>query len=261
MELSQSFRSTAPILDFVNALIEETGAEHFGVTGEIAAHYSEKPQIGMVELFEPICAKAASPDDGGAAEEEEDWFSDEKRALAEKLADHVKALIDAKPWLVSQGRHLEPGDIMFLLRSRGDMASMLVAQLHERNVPVAGIDRLRLLQPLVIQDLLAAIKFVLQPNDDFSLACLLVSPIIGWSQETLLQYGYVGDRKGSLWQQIRDRPELAEQISPLRDMLAMADFIPPIALSTTLFTSSIVNPYRPIVGSNWCAAETHCASG
>ena len=224
LTLSQSFRSTAPILDFVNAVIDEAGPASFGVSGDIAEHYSEKPQIGMVELFEPICAKPKSQDNGASADEEEDWFSDEKRALAEKLADHVKALIDAKPWLVSKGRPLEPGDIMFLLRSRGEMASMLVAQLHERKVPVAGIDRLRLLQPLVVQDLLAAIKFVLQPNDDFSLACILVSPIIGWSQETLLQYGYVGDRKGSLWQHIRDRPELAEQMAPLRDMLAMADF-------------------------------------
>lgn len=224
LTLSQSFRSTAPILDFVNAVIEEAGPESFGVSGDIAEHYSEKPQIGMVELFEPICTKPKSQDDGASADEEEDWFSDEKRALAEKLADHVKALIDAKPWLVSKGRPLEPGDIMFLLRSRGEMASMLVAQLHERKVPVAGIDRLRLLQPLVVQDLLAAIKFVLQPNDDFSLACILVSPIIGWSQETLLQFGYVGDRKGSLWQHIRYRPELTEQMTPLRDMLAMADF-------------------------------------
>ena len=223
LTLSQSFRSTPPILDFVNAVIEEAGPESFGVSGEIAAHYSDKPHIGMVELLEPISAKPNGPDDS-SSDEEEDWFSDEKRALAERLADHVKALIDEKPWLVSKNRPLEPGDIMFLLRSRGDMASMLVAQLHERNVPVAGIDRLRLLQPLVVQDLLAAIKFVLQPNDDFSLACLLVSPIIGWSQETLLQYGYVGDRKGSLWQHIRDRPELEQQIAPLRDMLAMADF-------------------------------------
>lgn len=223
LSLSQSFRSTPPILDFVNAVIEEAGPESFGISGEIAAHYSDKPHIGMVELLEPISAKPDGQGDG-SADEEEDWFSDEKRALAEKLADHVKALIDAKPWLVSKGRPLEPGDILFLLRSRGDMASMLVAQLHERNVPVAGVDRLRLLQPLVVQDLLAAIKFVLQPNDDFSLACVLVSPIIGWSQETLLQYGYVGDRTGSLWQHIRDRPELAQQIAPLRDMLAMADF-------------------------------------
>jgi ATP-dependent helicase/nuclease subunit A len=224
LTLSQSFRSTAPILDFVNAVIEATGAENFGVREEIAQHYSEKPQIGMVELLEPICAKQNEQDETTSSEDEEDWFGDEKRALAEKLADHVKALIDTKPWLVSKGRHLQPGDIMFLLRSRGDMASMLVAQLHERNVPVAGIDRLRLLQPLVVQDLLAAIKFVLQPNDDFSLACLLVSPIIGWSQEMLLQYGYVGDRKGSLWQHIRDQPELDQQMAPLRDMLAMADF-------------------------------------
>ena len=224
LTLSQSFRSTGPILDFVNAVIEQAGPENFGVSGEIAEHYSEKPNVGMVELLEPICAKPKLSDEAASAEDEEDWFSDEKRALAKKLADHVKALIDSKPWLVSQNRPLEPGDIMFLLRSRGDMASMLVAQLHERNVPVAGIDRLRLLQPLVVQDLLAAIKFALQPNDDFSLACLLVSPIIGWSQETLLQYGYVGDRKASLWQHVRDRPELAADMSPLREILAMADF-------------------------------------
>jgi len=223
LTLSQSFRSTPPILEFVNAVIEVAGPESFGIKGEIAEHYSDKPHIGMVELLEPISAKPNGQDDS-SSDEEEDWFSDEKRALAEKLADHVKALIDAKPWLVSKGRPLEPGDILFLLRSRGEMASMLVAQLHEREVPVAGIDRLRLLQPLVVQDLLAAIKFVLQPNDDFSLACVLVSPIIGWSQGTLLQYGYVGDRKGSLWQHIRDRPELTAQMAPLRDMLAMADF-------------------------------------
>ncbi len=223
LTLSQSFRSTPPILDFVNAVIAESGPESFGLSGEIARHYSDKPAVGMVELFEPISAKPDGQEDS-SADEEEDWFSDEKRALAEKLADHVKGLIDAKPWLVSKNRPLEPGDIMFLLRSRGDMASMLVAQLHKRDVPVAGVDRLRLLQPLVVQDLLAAIKFVLQPNDDFSLACLLVSPIIGWSQDTLLQYGYVGDRTGSLWQHIRDRPELEPQIAPLRDMLSMADF-------------------------------------
>ena len=223
LTLSQSFRSTPPILDFVNAVIEVAGPESFGIKGAIAEHYSDKPHIGIVELLEPISAKPNAQDDS-SSDEEEDWFSDEKLALAEKLADHVKALIDAKPWLVSKGRPLEPGDILFLLRSRGELASMLVAQLHERDVPVAGIDRLRLLQPLVVQDLLAVIKFVLQPNDDFSLACVLVSPIIGWSQETLLQYGYVGDRKGSLWQHIRDRPELTAQMAQLRDMLAMADF-------------------------------------
>lgn len=220
LELSQSFRSTAPILDFVNALIDQAGPSSFGIDEDIAEHYSEKLPVGLVEFLEPVTLDA----EADAGDDEEDWFSDEKRILAERLADHAKALIDEKPWLVSQGRHLQPGDIMFLLRSRGDIASLLVAQLHERGVPVAGIDRLRLLQPLVVQDLLAVIRFALQPHDDLSLACLLVSPIFGWSQDRLLAYGYAGDRTGSLWQHLRDKAELHCDIEPLREILATADY-------------------------------------
>jgi ATP-dependent helicase/nuclease subunit A len=104
------------------------------------------------------------------------------------------------------------------------MASLLVAQLHETGIPVAGIDRLRLLQPLVVQDLLAAVRFVLQPGDDLSLACLLVSPLIGWPQEKLLAHGYRGDSPMTLWQHLRAQPELVKDLEPLRDMLAAADY-------------------------------------
>lgn len=222
LELSQSFRSTAPILDFVNAVIAQAGPDSFGISGDIAPHYSNKPPVGLVELLAPVSVEA---DAEASSDDEEDWLSNEKRMLAERLADHAKALIDESPWLVTQGRHLVPGDIMFLLRSRGDIASLLVAQLHERGVPVAGVDRLRLLQPLVVQDLLAVIRFVLQPHDDLSLACLLVSPIFGWSQDKLLQHGYAKDRAGSLWQHLRNVPELADDVEMLREMLSMADFI------------------------------------
>lgn len=227
LALSQSFRSTAPVLDFVNAVIETTGPESFGIGEAIEDHYSVKPEVGMVELLLPVAASANS--DQGAAndnfDDEESWISDEKRLLAARLADHAKALIDERPWLASQDRYLEPGDIMFLLRSRGELASLLVAQLHERGVPVAGIDRLRLAQPLVVQDLLAVIRFVLQPQDDLSLACILVSPIIGWSQEQLLVHGYRGNRQVSLWQHLREQDAIADDIAPLRAVLDAADYI------------------------------------
>ena len=222
LELSQSFRSTAPILDFVNAVIAQSDPDSFGIKGEIAPHYSNKPCVGLVELLAPVTVEADDIDT--SSDEEEEWLSNEKRILAERLADHAKALIAERPWLATQGRHLVPGDIMFLLQSRGDIASLLVAQLHERGVPVAGVDRLRLLQPLVVQDLLAVIRFVLQPHDDLSLACLLVSPIFGWSQDLLLQHGYVKDREGSLWQHLRNKPELADDVTTLREMLSIADF-------------------------------------
>ncbi len=225
LPLSQSFRSTAPILDFVNAVIGTVGPENFGIKDEIEDHFSAKPAFGLVELLAPVSAAIASDEAvEGDSDDEEGWISNEKRLLAEKLADHVKALIDTKPYLVTKDRHLQPGDIMFLLRTRGDLASLLVAQLHERGVPVAGIDRLRLLQPLVVQDLLAAVRFVLQPEDHLSLACLLVSPLIGWSQEQLLEFGYRGKRKVSLWQHLREQPVVAEDIEPLKAMLNSADF-------------------------------------
>ncbi|MBL0924961.1 MAG: double-strand break repair helicase AddA [Sphingomonadaceae bacterium] len=226
LTLSQSFRSTPPILDFVNAVVATAGPSSFGIGDTIDDHYSDKPAVGMVKLLSPVTAAVA--DDNAAndnGDDEESWITGEKRLLAAKLADHVEALIEERPWLASQGRHLEPGDIMFLLRSRGELASLLVAQLHERNIPVAGIDRLRLTQPLVVQDLLAVIRFVLQPQDDLSLACILVSPIVGWTQEQLLQYGYRGDRRVSLWQHLREQEAIGPDMAPLRAMLEKADFV------------------------------------
>jgi ATP-dependent helicase/nuclease subunit A len=227
LTLSQSFRSTAPVLDFVNVVIATAGPEAFGINDEIEDHYGEKPSIGLVELLAPVTA-AIDPElqggDNGTDEDEETWISNEKRKLATKLADHVRDLIDERPWLASKGRHLEPRDIMFLLRSRGDLASLLVAQLHERKVPVAGVDRLRLLQPIVVQDLLATVRFVLQPGDDLSLACLLVSPLFGWSQDRLLERGYRTNRDVTLWQHLRQQEDLSEEIAPFREMLAAADY-------------------------------------
>ena len=105
--------------------------------------------------------------------------------------------------LASTGRPLTPGDILVLVRSRGELASLIVARLFSAGVPVAGVDRLHLHEPLAVQDLLAAIKFAVQPNDDLSLACLLVSPLIGWDQDQLRELAY--GRKGSLWRELRQR--------------------------------------------------------
>lgn len=226
LELSQSFRSTPPVLRFVNEVIAEVGEASFGISRPIEPHRSELPDVGLIELLAPV-AHSVAEDEGNDADDEENWITSEKRLLAKRLADHVVALIEEAPWLATQGRRLRPGDIMFLLRSRGELASLLVAQLHERNIPVAGVDRLRLLQPLVVQDLLAAIRFALQPEDHLSLACLLVSPLIGWSQDDLLRYGYRGERKIGLWQHLREQPEIADDLAPLHEILAMVDFTTP----------------------------------
>src|SRR5205085_265925 len=127
------------------------------------------------------------------------WFA--RQELATKIAKQIKAWVDKPFWLECRKRPLRPEDILILLRSRGELASLIVARLHALDVPVAGVDRLSLSAPLAVQDLLAAARFAIQPLDDLNLASLLVSPLLGWSQDEL--YAAAFRRSGSLWPHLR----------------------------------------------------------
>jgi ATP-dependent helicase/nuclease subunit A len=121
---------------------------------------------------------------------------------------------------------------MVLVRRRKELASQIVAKLQARRVPVAGVDRLRLGAPLAVKDVLAALRFAAQPLDDLSLANLLASPLLGWSQEDLLAH-CPREADVRLWEHLRREgaPGLvAETAAMLRDLLRRADFETPQAL-------------------------------
>jgi ATP-dependent helicase/nuclease subunit A len=225
VELSQSFRSSQIILDFVNAVVEGVGYQALGLSGPVEAHVSEKPDVGCVTLLS-LVERNNDPDGGDDNDDasEESWLSSEKRRLAYRIAQYVRRLLDEKPVLATTGKPARAGDIMILLRRRTDLASSIVAQLHSVNVPVAGIDRMKIREPIAVQDLLSVIKFALQPDDDLNLAALLVSPLFGWSQEKLLEFGY--REKGiRLWRHLRNQSALETDIAPLRGILAQSDYV------------------------------------
>ena len=144
-------------------------------------------------------------------------------------------MIEEVPVLASTGKPLTPGDVLVLVRSRGQLASLIVARLFAAGVTVAGVDRLHLHDPFAVQDLLAAVKFAVQPNDDLSLACLLVSPLIGWDQERLRELAY--DRKGTLWRALRERAaEFGEAHGGLAELLRIADFTTPSRFLETILS-------------------------
>ena len=117
---------------------------------------------------------------------------------ADRIAAQVRAWIDEAPVLDSTKRPLTPGDILILVRSRGELASLIVARLFQRRVPVAGIDRLFLSKPFAVRDLLAAVTFAVQPLDDLNLANLLVSPLIGWDQQQLFDLAYGREKSAAV---------------------------------------------------------------
>src|SRR5579884_1621150 len=239
LSIAASFRSAQPVLDVVDAVIASVGTGALGLSEappRHLAHHAERP--GSVELWQPFAVED-SPDDSDEGEER--WVSLRDRHYADALAERIRAMVDEAPVLGSTGRPLTPGDILVLVRSRGELASLIVARLFSAGVQVAGVDRLHLHEPLAVQDLLAAVKFAVQPNDDLSLACLLVSPLIGWDQDRLRELAY--GRSVSLWRELRRRAGESEPFSAahelLADLLRIADFTTPSRFLETILTGAM----------------------
>ena len=223
LSLDRSFRSTPPVLAVVDRLIEDLGADAFGLVEDAERHRSARSHLpGTVTLWRPLSMESA---DNAEDEGEEGWIDDATRAFATRLARQIKAWLAEPLWLEGKGRALRPEDVLILVRRRGTLASLLVARLHAEGVAVAGVDRLRLNAPLAVQDMLAAVRFAVQPEDDLTLASLLVSPLFGWSQDDLYTLGF--GRRSSLWRALRDSGSHGDTLAGLGAILASADFTTP----------------------------------
>lgn len=124
--------------------------------------------------------------------------------LAERVAQTIKRLIDdPNEKLASQNRRIEAGDVMILVAKRKPMADAILKALRRHDIPVAGIDRMIVTQQIAVQDVLAVIAFVLQPDDDLNLAALLKSPFIALDEDALFKLSYDRQPK-TLWQALKD---------------------------------------------------------
>ena len=224
LSMDRSFRSAPQVLAAVDRVIAELGHETIGLPDRPNPHVSHKPDLaGSVTLWRPFSAEDEEEGDEG----EEGWLGEGVRRYATCLARQVAAWLKHPPIIASEKRPLQPQDILVLVRRRGDLAGLIVARLHAEGVPVAGIDRLSLSAPLAVQDLLAAARFAIQPLDDLNLASLLVSPLLGWSQDELYEAAF--RRRGPLWPHLRAREGEGKgrNLQPLFDLLAMADLATP----------------------------------
>lgn len=200
-KLDISFRSAASVLGLVDEVFAPPALRQ-GLGGDILKHHSfRRGQAGLAELW-PLF----SPDE---AAEEEPWSPPVRVVEAPsgqaKLADHIGATIER--WLnsgeilESQGRAVEPGNIMVLVRTRTAFVNQLVRALKTRNIPVSGVDRMVLGEQIAVMDMLALAQFALLPADDLSLACALKSPLIGLDEDQL--FALAARREGSLWGALR----------------------------------------------------------
>lgn len=239
--LETSFRSVPVILRAVDATFASERAR-YGLSPDHAApsHTAARARLpGRVELW-PILQKAER------AEKPDRWtplldYPDDALDGETKLAHIVAAKIDA---LLSNpkerlppspkapgGRRIHAGDIMVVVQTRSPFGDALARALKTRDIDTAGVDRMNLTRQLVVRDLLALGAIAILPEDDLSLAALLKSPLIGFSEEALLRLAY-GRGKQPLWRRLQDfagQPgsEFADAWEFVREAMARADFAPP----------------------------------
>jgi ATP-dependent helicase/nuclease subunit A len=118
--------------------------------------------------------------------------------LARRIQAEVKSLVQSGLMTGQKGdrRPLRYGDMLVLVRRRGNVFDAVIQALKHANVPVAGADRLKLTEHIAIIDLMNLADALLLPQDDLALAVALKSPLFDLDDDDLFKLAW--QRKGSL---------------------------------------------------------------
>lgn len=162
--LVQSFRSTAPILHTVDRFFaDETviGISNFNNNPHKCFRIND---TGLVELHRLVSKKESDTD---------------RTEYLKQIAYKIKSVIDS-------GKY-SAGDIMVLVQQRNQFVAPLVSELKQLNIPVAGSDRIVLPDFPMVRDLLNLVRWCLNPADDYSLCCVLKSPIFRLKEQDIFK--------------------------------------------------------------------------
>ncbi len=162
--LTQSFRSVEPILQTVDMFF---GSENVAArTGFVNNPHKcfRVGDVGAVELH-GLCTPG-----------------ERQTEIARK--EYIRDIADKIETLLVGGKY-EPHDIMILVQNRHPFAVPMANELKRRGIDVAGSDRVILPNFPVIRDLMNLLRFCMDNDDDYSLACVLKSPLFGLNDDAL----------------------------------------------------------------------------
>jgi len=226
LQMPVSFRSTAAVLDAVDAVFADDAVRRGvaeddpdGLPVPVRHYASRAGQAGRVEIW-PVLEPE---DDEGA----DPWsppvdrvsVDDPRGRLARLIADWIRDLTRGDTLLEAKGRAVRPGDVLVLVRRRKPFMGELVRELKARGVPVAGVDRMVLIEQMAVRDLIALGTALLSPDDDLTYATVLKGPLIGLGEEALLDLCHARQER-RVWRELRRRGQAEAQYGRADTLLA-----------------------------------------
>jgi ATP-dependent helicase/nuclease subunit A len=200
VSFTYSFRSGPAILQSVDHVFrDETIYRSIHAENAYPVHYAlADAGPSLIDLW-----KLAEPDD---KQDIEGWrapfdgiaVTSPEVKLAKRIQAEIKSLVESGTMTghVGERRRLRYGDVLVLVRRRGNAFDAVIQALKHANIPVAGADRLKLTEHIAIIDLMNLADALLLPQDDLALAVALKSPLFGLTDDDLFKLAR--DRKGSL---------------------------------------------------------------
>src|SRR3954462_7341921 len=201
VSFNYSFRSGPAILKSVDHVFREQDiyrSIHSVETGYPIHHSLADAGPSQIDLWELAEADDKQDIEGWRAPFAGLAVTSPEVKLAKRIQAEIKALVESGTMTGSAGnrRPLRYGDMLLLVRRRGNAFDAVIQALKHANVPVAGADRLKLTEHIAIIDLMNLADALLLPQDDLALAIALKSPLFGLTDDDLFRLAW--QRRGSL---------------------------------------------------------------
>jgi ATP-dependent helicase/nuclease subunit A len=194
-EFKHSFRSGESVLAAVDEVfkVESVAASVTSAADGFPPHIAlpDSPP-SVVEIWEPMKPDERRDIEGWDAPFDQVNETSPRVKLAKRIARTVRQLVDGREPVGIERRAASFGDILVLVRQRGELFEAIIRALKNQHVEVAGADRLMLTEHIAVMDLMALADALLLPQDDLALATVLRSPLFGFEDDDL--YAIAWDR-------------------------------------------------------------------
>ncbi len=229
-QLEKSFRSTPEILTLVDRLFNNFRAEISFNDNEIKHVPHRENDQGYIEIWPALPRRKEKEQQALQIPLTcREGYTIADRLLAQTIANRIHNWLNEGRILVAKDRHIEPRDIMILVRQRNVLVDYIISELKKANVPVVGRDYFRIMDYIAVQDLIALAEFLLLQANDLALANALKSPLFNFTEDDLFNIAY--DRKEqSLWERIQDYSVVI--YSELNYLINLSRIESPLALFT-----------------------------
>ena len=201
VSFTYSFRSGAAILQSVDHVFRDENiyrSIHSVDTGYPIHNSLGDAAPSLIDLWELQQPDARQDIEGWRAPFDGMSQTSPEVKLAKRIQAEIKRLVESGTMTGHAGdrRPLGYGDILVLVRRRGNAFDAIIQALKHAGIPVAGADRLKLTEHLAIIDLVNLADALLLRQDDLALAVALKSPVFGLTDDDLFKLAW--QRKGSL---------------------------------------------------------------